>query len=253
MEEQHATAEQAKPMPFTEKLTNIFASPGELFENVRTTGPTTSNWLIPWMIFVAVAIAMSLLVVNNPSLADQLGATIREKFDQQVQEGKMTQEQADQTYEQFAKPGSIFFTLMQIGGITVGSLAALFAIGLLYWLVGKSAMGATVQYMKVIEVVGLTFFIGTLEQIVTTFLIFAADSIYATPSLGIFVSDFDIDNKLHVVLSKINAFTFWDLSVVSVGLSKLFQRDFPKVLVLVFALWILWSLLTLFTGFTFGG
>lgn len=253
MEEQHTTADQPKPMPFTEKLTNIFASPGELFENVRTTGPTTSNWLIPWIIFVVVAIALGQLVVNNPSLADQLGATIREKFDQQVQEGDMTQEQADQAYEQFAKPGSTFFTLMQIGGIAVGSLAALFALGLLYWLVGKSAMGATVQYMKVIEVVGLTFFIGTLEQIVTTFLAFAADSIYATPSLAIFVSDFDVDNKLHVALSKINAFTFWDLSVVSIGLSKIFQRDFPKVLVLVFALWILWSLLTLFTGFSFGG
>jgi len=252
MEEQN-TAEQPKPMSFTEKLTNIFASPGELFENVRMTGPTTSNWLIPWIIFVVVAIAMGQLVINNPSLADQLGATIREKFNQQVQEGDMTQEQADQAYEQFAKPGSTFFTLMQIGGITVGSLAALFVLGLLYWLVGKSAMGATVQYMKVIEVVGLTFFIGTLEQIVTTLLIFAADSIYATPSLGIFVSDFNIDNKLHMALSKISGFTFWDLSIVSLGLSKLFQRDFPKVLVLVFALWILWSLVTVFAGFSFGG
>ena len=252
MEEQNATAEQPRPMPFTEKLTNIFASPGELFENVRTTGPTTGNWLIPWVIFVVVAIAMSQLVVNNLSLMDQLRATIREKFDQPVQEGKMTEEQADQAYE-LTKPGSRFFVLVQIGGTIVGSLGALFALGLLYWLVGKSAMGATVPYMKVVEVVGLTFFIGTLEQIVTTFLMFTEDSIFATPSLGIFVSDFNIDDTLHVALSKINAFTFWDLSIIGFGLSRLFQRDLPKVLVLVFALWVLWSLLTLFIGFSFGG
>ena len=80
----------------------------------------------------------------------------------------------------------------------------------------------------------------------------AMDSIYATPSLGIFISNFDIENKGDLALAKINVFTFWNLSVVSVGLSKLFQRDFPKVLVLVFAVWILWSLVTLFSGFRLG-
>jgi membrane associated rhomboid family serine protease len=47
-------------------------------------------------------------------------------------------------------------------------------------------------------------------------------------------------------------FTFWELSVLSLGLSSLFQRDFPKVFVLVFAIWILWSAFMLLTGFTFG-
>jgi hypothetical protein len=253
MDDQHTTPAQVNPMPFTEKFANVFASPGELFENVRLTNPTTSNWLVPWIIFVVVAIIMGQLMVHNASLADQLGTMIKKGFDKQVQEGKMPQERAEQVYEQFAKPGSMWFTLAQVGGVTVGSLVALFVLGLLYWLVGKTAMGATAPYMKVVEVVGLLFFIIALEQIVTTLLMFALDSIYATPSLGIFVSSFNVENKLHVALSKINVFTIWVLCVLSIGLAKLFQRDFPKVLVLVFTLWILWSLVTIFTGFKFGG
>ena len=252
MEDQYTADQPVRSMSFSEKIVNIFASPGELFENVRLTGKTPGNWIIPWITFVIVAIIMGQLVMHNASLSDQIGATIKKGFDKQVQEGKLPQERADQIYEQYAKPGSTMFTVSQIGGTALMSSVALFALGLLYWLIGKSAMKATAPFMKVIEVVGLTFFIATLEQIVTTMLMIAMDSIRATPSLGIFVSDFDIENKAHVALAKLNAFTFWDLSVVSVGLSKLFQRDFPKVLVLVLAIWILWALVTIFTGMRFG-
>ena len=83
-------------------------------------------------------------------------------------------------------------------------------------------------------------------------MMFVMDSITATPSLGAFVSDFDHSNKLHSALAKMNIFTFWDLSVVSIGLSRLFQRDLPKVLVIVFALWIVWTVFSVLTGFQMG-
>ena len=253
MEEQQAHHEQVKLMSFTEKLTNIFASPGELFENVRLTGPTTGNWLMPLIIFLVVALVMGQIMIHNASLADQLGATIRKGFEKSVQEGKMTQEQADQTYENYAKPGSTMFMISQIGGTIIVTPIVLFLVGLVYWLLGKFAMGATAPYMKVVEVVGLTFLIGTLEYIVTTCMMIGLDSIHGTPSLGAFVSGFDPQNKMHLALSKINIFTFWSLGVTSVGLSKLFQRDLAKVVVLVVALWIVWSVGTIALGMNFGG
>ncbi len=252
MDQQPTSAETVQPMSFSEKLTNIFASPGELFENVRMTDKTTRNWLVPWAVFVVIAIVMGQLIVHNASLADQLDTTIRHELDKRVQEGKMTQVEADRAYE-FVKPGTTMFTVGQVGWTALVSLATLFALALLYWLIGKTAMKATVQYMKVTEVVGLVFLIVALEQIVTTLMMIAMDSIHATPSLGIFVSNFDMENKAHLALAKINVFTFWNLSVVGVGLSKLFQRDFQKVLVLVFAAWVLWSLVTLFSGFKLWG
>jgi hypothetical protein len=98
-------------------------------------------------------------------------------------------------------------------------------------------------------VVGLTFLIGAVESIVTTVMAIGLDSLHAGPNLAVFVQNFDIANKIHVALAKVNLFTIWSLIVTSIGLSKIFQRDLPKVLVLVFSLWILWTILTVSTGF----
>ncbi len=251
MDEQLTPTEQVTPMPLMERLTNVFAAPGELYDNVRLAPPRSSNWLVPWIIFAVVAVVLGQVMMSNPSLTDQLGAVIRKELDKQVAEGKMPSEQAERAYE-FTRPGSTWFTIMRIAGGVVGPLVALFVLGLIYWLLGKLVMKAQSPFMKVVEVVGLTFLIGALEQIVTTVLMFLFDSIFASPSLALFVSDFDIENKLHVILSKINIFTFWSMAVVSIGLSKLFQRDFPKVFVLVLVLWVIWVVISVFAGIRMG-
>lgn len=251
--QQPAPSEQAKPMPLFEKVTNIFASPGELFENVRLTGPTASNWLLPLILLIIVALAMSQLVLSNPSLRDQMGSIIKKSMEESVQSGRMTQEQADQAYEQFASPTSTMAMIIRFVATILGIPIVLFVVALAYWLLGKWGMRATAPYMKVVEVVGLTFFIGILESIVNTIMIFLMDSIFASPSLALIVlQNFDIQNKLHMALGKVNIFTIWSLAVTSIGLSKLFQRDFPKVAVLVFALWIVWCVFSILTGIRLG-
>jgi hypothetical protein len=239
--------EQIKPMPFTEKIVNIFTSPGELYENVRDTGPSTANWLIPWVIFAVVSIALNFAMMSNASLADQIGTTMRQAMEKSVTDGKMTQQQADQAFEMM-RPGTVYFTVFSVGGTMLWTLGGLFALGLVYWLVGKSAMSATAPYMKVVEVVGLTFIISTLEVLVTMLMVFALDRITATPSLAFFISGFDVTNKVHLLMSKVNIFTFWILAVTAIGLSRLFRRDLAKVLVLVAVLWILWTVITVFAG-----
>jgi hypothetical protein len=247
MEEQHPKPEPVKTMSFTEKIVNVFASPGDLYENVQQTGPTNSNWFVPWIILVVVMIITTQLMMSNPALLDQLGMTMRNSMDKAVQNGKLTQDLADQQYRQFG-PGSTLFTIIAIVGPAFVTFVTLFALGLVYWLLGKTAMSASSPFMKVVEVVGLTYLIGSLESVVTTLLMFAMNSIFATPSLALVVQDFSIENKLHVALAKVNVFTIWKLVVTGVGLAKLFQRDLAKVMVLVFALWIIWAVVTVLAG-----
>jgi hypothetical protein len=128
----------------------------------------------------------------------------------------------------------------------LGPVFSLFLGGLFFWLLGKTVMKATSPYMKVVEVVGLTFFITTLESVVTLILTIGMGSMFASPSLALFISDFSVENKMHALAASVNVFTFWTLGVTSIGLSRLFQRDLPKVLVLVFALWILWTVFKVF-------
>ena len=246
-EQTPVTTEPAKPMSFTDKMINIFAAPGELFEDVRLTPPTMSNWLVPMLLFIVVAFLMAQVMFMNPSILSQMTDLVTSSIDKMVAEGRLTPEQAEQAIN-MSKPGSGMFMIQQVVGILILTPVVLFLLSLIYWLLGKWGMKATAPFMKVVEVIGLTFFISIAESIVTTILMFVMDSITATPSLGAFVSGFDYENKLHMALAKINIFTFWDLTVVSIGLSRLFQRHLPKVLVIVFALWIVWTVFAVMMG-----
>lgn len=230
--------EPAKPMSVSEKMAGIFASPGEVYEDVRLTPRTNNNWVIPTLILIVVAIICSLLVMNNPSLQHQIGTAQREAMDKLVQEGRITQEQADRQAEMMGG-GSPFILIGIVVTTPIITFAMLFLFALVYWLVGKFSMKSTAPYMKVVEVFGLTFYIGAIGRIVTTAMMYLMDSLHASPSLALFVSDFSVQNKLHMALSSVNIFTIWSLVVTAIGLAKLFQRDLSKVLVLVFALTIL--------------
>ena len=238
---------------FGDVVVDLITSPAELFEDVRMNPVVPSrNWLIPLVTFILVQLVVGQLIVRNDSLADQLGATIRKGFDQQVEAGKMTREQADQVYEQFARPGSTMFMISQAGATVLGTPLVLFVLGLVYWLLSKWFLKGAAPYMKVVEIVGLVFIISILEAIVTTFLVFAMNSVFATPSLGIFISDYSLTNKFHIAMSKINVFTFWSLAVISIGLAKVMMRPLARTIPVVFGAWVAWVALSLATGFGAG-
>ncbi|RPH37504.1 hypothetical protein EHM92_02510 [bacterium] len=149
MEEQQTVthtepAAEVKSMSFAEKLVNIFASPGELFENVRLTGKTPSNWVIPVAIMIVVALVMQQLIMSNPSLADQQKALVakatEERLQKAVESGSMTPEQAEQQREQienFSDPSSTLNIVVRVVSVIVFIPVMLFLIGLVYWLLEK--------------------------------------------------------------------------------------------------------------------
>ena len=243
-------AEQVKPMSLSDKFVGVFASPSELYDDVRQTPPTSSNWVLPTMILVVVGLIMAYLITSNPTLSDQMKQMASEQMEKglqkQIAAGKMTQEQANQARDQMAGFGTTGTVIFTYASAAVWPFILLFLASLFYWLLGKGVMKTTAPYMKVVEVVGLTFYIVTIESIVTTILAIGMNSMFASPSLALFISGFSIENKMHLLAAKINVFTFWTLAVTSIGLARLFQKDVPKVLVLVFALWILWTLFSVF-------
>ncbi len=250
-EQQSAPAEQVKPPSLTDKIAGVFASPGELYEQVRLAPPAASNWLVPTVLLIIVTIVCSYLVMNNPSLQHQIAVAQQEAFDRLVQEGRITQAQADQQ-AQYTQPGS---PMMLIGVYVVSPIFTfimLFLSALVFWLIGRFSMKSAAPYMKVVEVIGLTFYIATLGRIVSTAMMFGMDSIHASPSLALVLSEFDPMNKVHQALSSLNVFTIWSIAVTAIGLARLFQRDTLKVLVLVFALSILLGVVLILVGIPVG-
>ena len=96
MEEQPTVPpEPAKKMSFTDTIAGIFASPGDIYEQIRPAPPRTSNWVIPTLILIILSIATMLLVTNDPILMDQMMAPQREAIAKAVQDGRITQDAAD--------------------------------------------------------------------------------------------------------------------------------------------------------------
>jgi len=250
-EQQSAAPQPVKPMSFTDKIAGIFASPSELYDQVRLAPPTASNWVIPTLILIIFTIASMVLVLNDSVLFDQMMAPQREALAKAVQEGKITQQAADQQ-ERMVSSGSPVILISLVVTIPITVFAVLFLFSFVFWLIGKLVMKSTAPFMKVVEVYGLTFYIGALGVLVTAALRFALGSFHASPSLALFVLPFDVHNKLHLALSVVNIFTIWSLVVTSIGLAKVFQRDLPKVLVLIFAVWILLSIVLIFLGVPMG-
>jgi len=174
-------------MSFLDKVVSVFAAPAELFEDVANTGLMARNWLVPWLLFVATAVVTAQVVVSNPSLVGQLETTIRAEFDKStadvIAKGGMTQEEADRTFESIGSPRSIWFGLIQAGSTMLFSLLALFFYSLLCWVLGRTATNVETPYLKVAEVIGLTFLILCLEKAVQTVLMITTDSIHAETSL----------------------------------------------------------------------
>lgn len=240
-------ADQPKRKSFFERATDLFAAPTELFDNIRDTPPTPSTWVIPLLIFCLAAVGMYFFLLTNDAIVAQIQGIMDKQFEKALAEGRMTQAQADQA-SQFMNPSSPWPKLIQSVSVVLLSAAMLFVMALLYWLVGKFVMKGNAPYMKVVEVVGIVLLVGALGKVVGGMMSYASSSIFADASLAFFVGEFDPENKVHVFLSACNVFTFWSLGLVALGLARLFRKDFPKVLVLVLALWGLFALLALLTG-----
>ncbi|MDE3059150.1 MAG: YIP1 family protein [Bacteroidota bacterium] len=255
MEEQNTVASQAEStaaeMSFSDKLMNVFASPGELFEYVSKAPKQTSNWAIPLLLTIVIGIVFTFVAFTQPPIQDEM-ARQRDKYtQQQIAAGKMTQEQADMIAERSPKPGSPMFLIFGAVGVVVVMFATLFLSALAFWLLGKVGFKSSATYGKTAEVVGLSMYVMALGSILTLILVVAMGSLHATPSLALAVSDFDPMNKMHKLLASINIMTFWYLGIVAVGLGKLFAVSFGKVLSGVAVIWAAWTVITLFLNFGF--
>jgi hypothetical protein len=245
-----ATTDAPQKMSWTDKLAGVFAAPGELFDNVRRSPATNSNWVVPTVVLAVVGAILGFLVISNPSIFDQFQRVATEQIDKSFQkaiaEGRMTQAQADQARSQAESFGATGIRISAVAAPLIFPFFSLFAWGLVYWLLGKGVMKATTPYLKVAEVYGLTNFIALLGGIITAIMMIGMDKFSASPSAALFVGEFSASNSWHKMAATLNIFSLWQLAVIGIGLARLFEKETTKVLVLVFALWLLWNCALIF-------
>ena len=231
-------AVQRPPSSLISRLLNIYAAPGEVFDEIRTNKPSTANWLVPLLLTCLVGVIYSFAVFSQENILHSMREAQEKAMQKQVDAGKMTKQQADQALEvseRFMGP-----TLMKVFG-SVGAVVAncvmLFLAALIIWLLGRWVFKNRFPYVKAMEVAGLAGTINILGGIVAMLLAVVMGNLAMSPGPVLLVHEFDPANKVHVFLSQLNVVMLWYIALLSLGLAKLCQTAFGKAAIWLFGLW----------------
>jgi hypothetical protein len=221
------------------RLTNMIVSPGEVFDEVRAVARDNSNWVAPLALSMIAGFAYIMVMYSQPQILQQIHEAQQQSIQKMVDQGKITQQMADQQLEIAGKftTGTVL-KIFGILSILIMTPCMFFFMGLIVWLLGVKLFKGEFHYMKAVEAVGLCQVISILSMVVRTLLTVIYGDAGMTLGPILFVGHFDRHNPLHVFLSTCNVLDIWWLIVMALGLSKLSGAGFLKCALWGFGLWL---------------
>jgi len=224
------------------RLANVFVAPGEVFDEVKTSPPTLTNWVVPLVIMAITGIIYTLVVFSQPTIIQGMKAPMEKKFQEMVDSGKMTRQAADQQLEMVEKFMSPqFFKVVGILSSVFLLPAILFFTALIIWLIGIYAFGGSFPYMKAVEGVGLAGVVTVPGTLVGMLLAVIYGNLGMTAGPILLVGHFDAGHRMDRVLSALDLGSLWWVAVLAVALSRLSGGSFLKSALWGFGLWLLFK------------
>ena len=249
MPEPPASSPPTPTTPLVGRLLNVFAAPGEVFDEIKAAPPSVANWLVPVIIYAVVGAISVCIMFAQPAIQQTVHDQQVKAMDKLVQQGKLTQAQEDQALQAMEKfMGPTMLAIFGSVGIVIYSFVSLFGWALVLWLLGRWLLKARFDYLKAVETAGLSSIIIVLGMVIGTLLATILGRLYATPSLGLLVSDFDPKNRAHLLLGAVNVIYLWHTGVLAIGLAKVSGAPTAKVAAVVFGFWVLIELLLIAIG-----
>ncbi len=232
-------------------MVNVFAAPGDVFEELKTAESSVANWLVPILIVTLATIASFMVVLSQPTVKQQIVEMQERAIDQRVAAGKMKPEQASRAKEVLENLPPWVMQLFGIAQGVIAGFAGAFWWALVLWLLSKVAFKSQVGFLKALEASGLTMMIFALSVVITTLLVVVLGNLMARPALSVFLNEFDATSKVHLLLGSVNLFYLWSTAVLALALSKLSNVPFGKAAAWFFACWAVSRVL--FVGIGLGG
>lgn len=234
-----ATSE-ATSMSLTDRLTDIFFSPGAVFDSIKLGPPKVINWILPMLLAIVVGAVAAIVMFSQPGVIQQIRQSQAKQYEKMIKQGKLTEQQAADIQEKSEKfTGPKFLQIASAVAVVFVVPIRLFAIALVAWLLGRFAFKGKMDYLQALEVVGISSIISILGGLVATFLISSFGDMMATTNPTLFIDHRDITNKVHMMLSKFDLFELWFLGLVSHGIARLSGTQWFKPAICIFGIWAL--------------
>ncbi len=226
------------PTSLISRLFNIFATPGEVFEEMKASPVAFTNWLVPLAILCVAAIISTIAIFSQPAVVHQMREQQDKVFEQQIAKGKMSQQQADQIRamaEKFSSPA--FLMISGIMARVIGYTVWLFMAAMGVWIFATYVFKAPCDYLKAVEITAMCCMIDVVGVVIVTLLIIAKGSVQVSLTPVLFMTHFDPSNLNHALLSLLNVTTLWYLAVLSIGLQKLGNTTYGRAAACVYGVW----------------
>jgi hypothetical protein len=216
----------AVPSSLASRLCDMFAYPGQVFDEVVAAPPRMLNWLVPTLL---VAMASLFLLRNGYLNATDLPSPA------QTTEAQAS---APASAALQVEPGSTDWQRLSAVGVCAGTVAGTFWSAFLLWVIGRAFLKARFSFLKAIEVVGLTGVITALGAVVTALLAAIIGNPSARPALSLLALGLPSDSHVRLFLDAVNFFHLWITSVLAIGLSRLSGVTFKEAAFWVFGYWV---------------
>ena len=245
------SAEPEEELSHSDKMIGIFTEPSSTFEKTAKFPVKTVDWFLPVLILLVVVAITQILVMSNQEIYYQAQQKqmqqIEKTFDQMVEKGQMTRQQADEQLDKVrqrmeAGRGPMGYVFQTLGIFIIGFIF-FFLVGLIYFLISKFAFKGDGGYTSALVASGLTSYIVILQIVLAAILSMAFGRLLNGLSIAS-LADIDKSTFIGFILGKIDPFSIWAYSITSIGLAKMFKSDSTtKYFIMVFLVWILGSLL----------
>lgn len=253
--EENQNTEQVPELSATDAMTGVITEPSATFESVVSSKKT--YWVIPTIIFIAIAIVSSYLVTHDEELYSEIKTKqqteAKKRLEDAVKEGKMSKEQMQEQMEKmdkFMDKSSPFFLVISIAGPIFGAMFKLFLVTVVYWLLFK-IVKSSAGYMTMLNVMGLASLIEAMQAIVNTALAIIMGKLEAGINLGMILTAETVGDTLYKFLGHVDAFNFWYFAILGIGFAKAGNVKTSTSMILVFGLWLIWICITSFLKIPF--
>lgn len=231
------------------RMFNVLPAPGEVFQEIKERPVNHANWVVPAIIWMLIGSTLVLLIFSMPSFQYEIKKQQEKAIQQQVEKGKLKQDQADQILNNMPPWMMAVAKVFAVIATVIYSFAVPFFWGFVVWIVSAKIFNADIEFMKAVEAVGLASIVYVLAAVIGGLASLTLGKMTLIAPAA-FLKEMDMSNRNHMILAALNPFYIWYVVVLAVSISVLASVPVKRALPWCFGIWIALRVLALMTPYT---
>ena len=252
-EEKFGTQDEQEPPPravrarmsLPARLLNVFAVPGQVFEELSAAPTLMSNWLVPAVLAALVGIISATVLISQPAFQKQFHERQSRVIEQATKAGRLTPQERN-LLDQMTRPAVL--KVIGAAGAAVGSFGNILWWGFVLWFLARIIIRVQVPFGRSMEVAGLTMMINVLGGVVLLALLSNLGQTAAAPNLSLLSKDANATGTSRSLAIVVNVFSVWVVAVRAIGLAKLTGTSYFRAGWAVFTFWLMEQSLLILIG-----